>query len=40
MCHGKYQSNKTIRYKTDKPKHVNAKPYVRQKNKDYSDYEN
>lgn len=30
MCwHQDYHTGKTVRYKTDKPKHVNAVPYKR-----------
>ena len=43
MAHGKkvIMSGKTIRFRTDNPRHVNAIPYSRSKNKvDYRDYEN
>lgn len=29
MCHGQVKSSKTIRYKTDNPRHGNAVPYKR-----------
>ena len=28
-CHGKYQTGKTIRYKTAEPRHKDAVPYKR-----------
>lgn len=34
MCHGsKVKNGKTIGYKTSKPKHANAQPYLRSKHK-------
>lgn len=36
-----YATGKTIRFKTDKPRHTNATPYKRPKHKiDYRDYDN
>lgn len=33
MCHGSYKTGKTIKFKPEKSKHVNAKPYKREKSK-------
>ena len=29
MCHGQIKGSKTIRYKSDNPRHINAIPYSR-----------
>lgn len=34
MCHGKYNSSKTIRFKTEKPRHKDAMPYKRPRKQD------
>lgn len=39
MCHGQYKTGKMIRFKSSNPKHANAQPYKRAKNKDFRDYE-
>lgn len=40
MCHGKYKTSKTVRFKTEKPKHKNAIPYNRTKSKkNFDDYD-
>lgn len=42
MCHNKYRSGKAIRYKAEEPRHKNAIPYDRAKQKQennlYKDY--
>ena len=37
MCHGQFNTSKTIRFKADEPHHKNAVPYKR-KNKYKEDY--
>lgn len=40
MCHGSKKSSKTIRFKTENPKHANVIPYKKPKHKqDYRNYE-
>lgn len=39
MCHGDKYKGKTVRYKADKPKHADAIPYKRSKNKKDFRYE-
>jgi len=40
MRHNKYDSGKTIRFKVENPKHANAVPYQRSKQKiDFRNYE-
>ena len=42
MAHGKqFMTGKTVRFKTDNPRHADATPYKRSKYKiDYRDYDN
>ena len=37
MCHGKIKSSKTIRFKTEHPRHKDAIPYKRDKKRNYSE---
>jgi hypothetical protein len=40
MCHGQYNTNKTIKRNYNNAKHANAKPYDRAKTKkDFREYE-
>jgi hypothetical protein len=39
MCHGDKNNGKTVRYKTDNPKHKDAVPYKRLKKKNLREYE-